>query len=258
MTIQYLSDLHLEYADNEAWLRKRQIRAAGDVLVAAGDMFYLDDSCLGSNFFCKWAADNFEQVLIVPGNHEYYGGCDVMGAGHSWQYKIKSNVGYYQNNTVRIGDTDFILSTLWSYIPPDRQSITEFFLNDFHRIRYRGRLLTPEDFNREHVRCKTYIRRAVAGSTARRRVVVTHHVPTRLCSPRKFTLIRGGRLESAFVTDMTHYISGAPIDCWIYGHSHSSIDAVIGGTKVVSNQLGYVGREENKYSGFEPVKTITI
>lgn len=49
MTIQYLSDLHLEYADNEAWLRKRQIRAAGDVLVAAGDMFYLDDSSLGSN-----------------------------------------------------------------------------------------------------------------------------------------------------------------------------------------------------------------
>lgn len=164
MTIQYLSDLHLEYADNEAWLRKRQIRVAGDVLVAAGDMFYLDDSSLGSNFFCEWAADNFEQVLIVPGNHEYYGGCDVMGAGHSWQYKIKSNVGYYQNNTVRIGDTDFILSTLWSYIPPDRQSITEFFLNDFHRIRYRGRLLTPEDFNREHVRCKAYIRRAVAGS----------------------------------------------------------------------------------------------
>ena len=49
------------------------------------------------------------QVLIVPGNHEYYNFSDVMERGFQWKWMLRENVGYYQNQVVRIDDTDFVL-----------------------------------------------------------------------------------------------------------------------------------------------------
>lgn len=57
--------------------------------------------------FWKWASDNYRQVLIVPGNHEYYNYCDVMERGLQWKWMFRKNVGYYQNQVVRIDATDF-------------------------------------------------------------------------------------------------------------------------------------------------------
>ena len=48
-------------------------------------------------------------------------------------------------------------------------------------------------------------------------------------------------LNSAFASNYGDLISNNRIDAWIYGHSHTNIDAEIGGTKVLSNQMGYVG-----------------
>ena len=55
----------------------------------------------------------------MPGNHEYYNYCDVMDNGLQWNWMFKNNIGYYQNQVVRIDDTDFVLSTLWSQINPN-------------------------------------------------------------------------------------------------------------------------------------------
>lgn len=248
MKIQFMSDLHLEYADNVEFLSRLPHAVTGDVLVLAGDILYLGDDRMQESSFLKWAADNFEQVLITPGNHEYYGGRDMHATGDSWEYKLAPNVGYYNNKVVTIGDTDFIMSTLWTHIPAARRRIMGYYLNDFHRIRYDGGDYSPADYNAEHARSLDFIKQAVAGSTAPRRVVVTHHVPTLLCSPPKF---KGGKFESAIVADLTEYIRRAPIDYWIYGHSHINLVANIGGTRVVSNQLGYVFRGENEWNRFD-------
>ena len=53
------------------------------------------------------------------------------------------------------------------------------------------------------------------------------------------------RLNGAFTVDLTDYITNNPIDYWIYGHSHRNIDKIIGGTKCVTNQLGYVFYNEH-------------
>ena len=45
----------------------------GDVLVLAGDTFYLLDANAPQKRFWNWASKNFRQVLLVPGNHEFYG-----------------------------------------------------------------------------------------------------------------------------------------------------------------------------------------
>jgi hypothetical protein len=44
--------------------------------------------------------------------------------------------------------------------------------------------------------------------------------------------------------DLTSWLEapeGRKPDLWVYGHSHLNIDATVGTTRVVCNQLGYVG-----------------
>jgi len=52
------------------------------------------------------------------------------------------------------------------------------------------------------------------------------------------------------------FIESSPIEYWIYGHSHRNIDKVIGKTKCVSKQLGYVFH--NEHHTFNPEKVIEI
>lgn len=109
MRIQYMSDLHLEFQENNRYLRYNELPVTGDVLVLAGDIFYLKDKTAPVMNFWKWASKNYCQVLIVLGNHEYYNFSDVMERGFQWKWMLRENVGYYQNQVVRIDDTDFVL-----------------------------------------------------------------------------------------------------------------------------------------------------
>ena len=86
----------------------------------------------------------------------------------------------------------------------------------------------------------------VSQSKADHIVVVTHHVPTSLTVAPQHV---GSPLNSAFTVEMDDFIADNRIDYWIYGHSHTNIDAEIDGTRILANQLGYVAHGE-QYNGF--------
>ena len=175
--------------------------------------------------------------------------------GDSWQWMFRGNVGYYYNKVVRIDDTDFVLTTLWSRIPETDIYLVQRGMNDFHQILYAGRRFTPDDFNLEHEKCLALLKQAVEESTAKHIVVVTHHLPTlKVVAPQH----KDSALNGAFATELGNYIVDSRIDAWIYGHSHTNIDTTIGNTRIVCNQLGYVYYNEYLTNGFEPNKVIEI
>jgi hypothetical protein len=131
---------------------------------------------------------------------------------------------------------------------------TEQYVSDFHRILFGENRLTFADFNRVHEQCVDFIKQAVAASQAKTKIVLTHHVPSPLVMSDEF---RGSRINGAFVADLTDYIKHSDIDYWIFGHSHRTLCDLIGHTHVLSNQLGYVARDEHLH-GFDAGKFIEI
>ncbi len=248
MKIQYASDLHLEFRENFELIKNGAISAVGDVLILAGDTFYLNDTIMPHTNFFKWASDNFRQVLLIPGNHEFYANGDILERGDSWYEMIYDNVGVYYNRVVRIDETDFILSTLWSHIRTENEYGVSHGMNDFRQIMCGGHRLTVDDYNAEHQKCLAFIKQSITASDAKHIVVVTHHVPTYKAVAERYI---GDSLSDGFATEIGDYIADSRIDYWVYGHSHCNIDTQIGNTKIVSNQMGYVfcGEHLNGFSG---------
>lgn len=254
MKIQYASDLHLEFSENWRILRQEgPMDARGDILVLAGDIGYLGDDNYRTHPFWDWASENYQQVIVCLGNHEFYKYYDLSTMHEGLVGEIRPNVHYYYNGVVHIENTDFIISTLWAHIDLEDASITERGVTDFHRILYGENMLTFSDFNQEHQRCLDFIKRSVAESKAKHKVVVTHHVPSfQLMSPE----FSGSRINGAFTIELADYIADSGIDYWIYGHSHRNIDKTIGTTRCVSNQFGYAFQME--HHSFDREKMIVI
>ncbi|GHS87389.1 metallophosphatase [Bacteroidia bacterium] len=252
MKIQYASDLHLEFPENRKFLKENPLKPAGDVLVLAGDIGYLAEYALNADFW-DYVSANFRETIVVIGNHELYTYFDLADISDGLVMTIRPNVKVHYNAVVQIDNVDFIVSTLWSKIPIVDANITEKGVNDFYRIMYKGKRLSYNVFNEEHERCFDFIKKSVAersrshrllGEVETKVVVATHHVPSFELSSSDFA---GSRINGAFTTELGNYIADSPIDVWIYGHSHRNIDKVIGTTRCVSNQLGYVHCGENTY-----------
>lgn len=248
MKIQYSSDLHLELYDNAVFVGKNPFAAIGEVLVLAGDVLPLREfNDFKKHTFFDWCAANFRETLIIPGNHEYYYE-KIDKYPEAWEMEIRPNVKMYENRSVVIDNIEFILSTMWTKIPDRDWLKLKRGMSDFTCIRTYAGPFTAVDYNALHKRDLAFIQDTVANSKAAHKVVVTHHVPSELLVASEF---QGSNLEKGFTVDLTKYIRKSGIDVWIYGHSHRNIDATIGKTRMVSNQLGYVVYREfkNDFSG---------
>jgi predicted phosphodiesterase len=247
MKIQICSDLHLEFSKNREWLKHNPLVPKSEILIIAGDTYYLERDYSKLDFINKISKD-FKHVYLIPGNHEYYGGYDAATALFSRQIEIKKNVHMLNNTSVQIGDVNFIFSTLWSKIEKNVNEIKRG-MNDFRLIKFEEERFTINDYNMIHNKAFDFISNEIKKEG--KKVVITHHLPSEHCNADEF---KGSNLNEAFCVEKTEFILNSNVDYWIYGHSHRNKDDFkIGNTKMITNQFGYAEWGEHKTFDYEKI-----
>ncbi len=242
MIIQYTSDLHLEFPENKNFLATNPIKPIGDVLVLAGDIVPFRVVDKHHDFF-SYLSDHFENTYWIPGNHEYYY-FDLADKCGTFHVKIRDNVHLLNNTVIKTENVDLVFSTLWSKISTANQWQIERSMSDFHVIKFEGSRFHAEKYNQLHKGSLAFLKKALHHNFTTKTVVVTHHVPTFLNYPKKY---KGDALNEAFAVELFDLIEDSKPDYWIYGHTHhNTVDFKIGGTQLLTNQLGYVKYGEHK------------
>lgn len=240
--IQYCSDLHLEFLANSDYLKNNPIKPLGDILILAGDIIYLEERFFKHEFF-DFCSANFETTYMICGNHEFYNGGDVSLCQPPFCNSIRKNVFIVNNIEVAIDDVNFVFSTLWTKIHYQNNWEIKRRLNDFYKIKYQDEILSIDKYNELFDSSFDFIKKAMLNNKHKKTVIVTHHAPSPLCNAPEH---KNSTLNDAFVVDLTNFIFDNNIDFWIYGHTHRNVAEVeINGTKLITNQLGYVQMNEN-------------
>jgi len=252
LTIQYCSDLHLEFEMNRKWIAKYPLAVKGDVLLLGGDIMLFAQQ-EQHNDFLDFAAARYQATYWIPGNHEYYHG-DIADRSGTLHEALRDNVFLVNNTCVNLGDTDLICSTLWSHISPATEWEITRAMNDFKVIQNGSSRLSIAAYNQLHAVARQFVEQAVMTSKAKHKVVLTHHVPTLMNYPKAYA---SSPINEAFAVEMHDFILEAGVDCWLYGHTHSNTpEFKIGNTHILTNQLGYAQYGENKH--FNKAKTFTL
>ncbi len=240
MKIQICSDLHLEFSKNRDWLKEHPLIPKGDILIIAGDTYYLDREYAELDFIKK-AAKDFQSVYLIPGNHEYYGGFDISTALTPTYKEIYENVYMVNNQVIELDQIQLIFSTMWSKIETNPLEVKQM-MPDFYKIKFKEEKFNINHFNDIHEVAMEFLSNAVKSKT--KKVVITHHLPSNECTAEEFN---GSVLNEAFCVEKTNFILDHDINFWIYGHSHRNLqDFKIGNTQMITNQFGYVAWKEHR------------
>lgn len=219
------------------------------VLIIAGDYDEVKRSRYreGIEQHCK----QFKKVILVPGNHEYYG--SNIHKTHKVLQAMDDEIPnfiFLQNNYVWIDDVLIIGSTLWTDFDRGNPLVkfdAKMKMNDYKHIRHGTvsepwrQKLTVEDVEFMHHVSKKYIKETVDMERNLvhndfKIVVVTHHAPSyQSVSPR----YNNDSLNGCYCSDMDQYIEELQADVWIHGHVHSNFDYQIGKTRIICNPKGY-------------------
>jgi predicted phosphohydrolase len=250
--IQYASDLHLEFTANKEFLKLHPLQPVGDVLILAGDIVPFTIMDKHMDFFTR-LGDRFEQVYWLPGNHEYYG-FDASKKCGGLLEKIRANVSLVNNFSIVHDGVKLIFSTLWSHISPAHEWEIERGMNDFRVIWFGDFRFSAQRYNQLHAESLAFLKQEVTETQASKMLVFTHHCPTFMHYPEQY---KGDVLNEAFAVELYDLIESSPIDYWVYGHHHTNTpEFAIGKTKLLTNQLGYVQRNEHQL--FEANKVIEL
>lgn len=254
MKIQLVSDLHLEFNNIEPY------NAGADILILSGDIIvadYLNKSEASPKFqraqyfvqFFEQCSRLFEQVIYIPGNHEFYHG--------SWEHTVATlrakldfdNVAILDNNFIDYNGFRFIGTTLWTACPrPLDKAAIEQGLNDYRLIKKNYRRISAKDTSIAHYTSLRYIEANIVPNT----IVVGHHAPSYRSVEEKYRTGPYSHLNHAYYSDLDNFILDYPdIRLWTHGHMHASHDYYIGTTRVVCNPHGY--NDENPAFNFGTV-----
>lgn len=245
MKIQLISDTHTYDYD---------ISPEADVIVHAGDFSNNLRGCLDFVDICK--SQNKEYVFCL-GNHDYYG--SVLNDAISFLKSQKLNFLHWDNSIVINGYT-FVGGTLfsnfrynaYSHAYKDQVDYNKHFaekgIYDFIAIRSDvNKFITADEyvtmFNKTYNNINKYKNQDNV-------IVVTHFPPSVACMDPQY---EGSPLNPYFINDLN--VTG--FKHWLSGHTHTAVDTVENGCRLVINPLGYPS-EQLKGNGFTPQKIIEL
>jgi hypothetical protein len=153
------------------------------------------------------------------------------------------NLRWLDAEAVSIEGVRFLGAPLWFERTPIGDAVRGA-MHDFSAIR------DLEDWvYRENARARAFFEAELRAED----VVVTHHLP---CAASVAPRWRGSPLNAFFLCDLEALIRSRAPALWIHGHTHESVDVLVGTTRVVCNPFGYARREENPR--FDPSKDVTV
>ena len=239
MKVQYASDLHLEFYKDTPF--ETMIQPAAPILILAGDIGYPGD--LITNNFIAWCSANWQWVIWVYGNHEYFNLIGKKGWSsvpsrvatmaereEAGQKLVASfpNVYLLQNKRAVLGphlDYEFYGCTLWSKISEEVHQRNEKQMADFKCIAasrdadglpVRMTLADRNRLWREQLEgLVAAVRRAE--QTGAKLVVVTHHLPTHAMIPSRY---EGSETNEYYANSLEQLMKSPAVAAWICGHSH--------------------------------------
>jgi Icc-related predicted phosphoesterase len=255
MNFQFVSDLHLEFAQNKKLLSKKPIIPVQETLIIAGDLMPLITMDQHQDFL-NFLSDHFKMTYWLPGNHEFYGS-DLATMSKSFEKSVRTNV-LLLNNMVKLipdpaGPIELIFSTLWSHIPAYLTETVVKRVQDFSQIQWNGGKLTPQVYNQLHQDALDFLGIAL-GSNSPRKLVISHHVPSFLNYPKKH---QNDPINACFASNLDDFIQKTAPNAWIFGHHHSNISPfLIGKTTLYTNQFGYAKIKEG--AGFDRSASLVL
>lgn len=242
MRIRLLSDLHMEgYKHYYEYAGEDLVVLAGDIHTQNRHRFLLDQ--IPPNI----------KVLFVCGNHEYYGA--TFEYVNEFFYNLQaeySNFIFLENENIIINGVDFYGGTMFSnwelyndsVIAKQRakQGIADFSWIDKLDKDGQKRRWNVEDHYQEHLKFKEGLKTWLEKSTAQKKVVISHFVPSPKCI---HPMWEGSSLNPYFTSNMEEFMGWDGL--WLFGHTHNDHDIMIGNTRLVCNPKGY-GQENETFS----------
>lgn len=232
LTIQIVSDLHIEYNNDAPVDPLHFITPSADVLIMAGDIgsLYKYDQL---HSFIKGIVPYFKHVLYVPGNHEYYlppkyepKSIDQLKQVLQNLQDSFVNLTVLDQNSVQIEDICIAGATLWSDLKCE--------LPRFVRAPHMTTAIYKAHFQSD----LEYITSMIdyCSENKLKLVCVTHHVPTFQATGDRFKNDRYNSLKSS---NLDYLLHKDKVDTWICGHVHYNFDfETENGCRVVGNQHG--------------------
>jgi Icc-related predicted phosphoesterase len=250
MRIHFFSDLHTEMGPVDL------PHVDADVVVAAGDI----GVGLGG---LQWllARPAHVPILYVPGNHEAYGQdvprlYDALRGGAAG-----THVTVLEGEATVVGGVRFLGCTLWTDFLLGGAASAELHafeagrrMRDFQRIRHSAglRRFTPRDSTTVHQAQRTFLQRTLAEAHTGPTVVITHHAPSASSLDPAF---RTHVLGPAYASSLDELVATSGAALWIHGHTHTTVDRMLGGCRLVANQGGY---PDHRVVGFDPGRTVDV
>ncbi len=221
-TLRILSDTHCEFwKDGGASLLDPF--PGGGILVLAGD---ITSEPAQAREILRRAADKYEFVIYVPGNHEFYQyGRDAIMRLRAMVRNVNlSNVALLYRDTVEAIGLTFAGCTLWYKDNP----------NNLPYLRGWGDAPIGYDFiYEESEKDVEFLNRKVQPGT----IVVTHMLPHPYSIHPKYAR---SDTNGFFLNNVSELVSNHS-GLWIHGHTHESMRYMVNGCLVVCNPLGYRG-----------------